>query len=207
LILPKLVRTFLSIFWRQAKKKERKRKTDMYKKKDKSNSHIRKVAAQEIFSLDSLRRIYHAPDAQKYPPAMRVIHVQNADWAIPFLLRKYNISAENTNKHHDNTVVADFGRYLRYKKPEMRGGKPFLAGKTWKVQYDPWRGVNKTSFGLDYIKSFPSSSSSSRARRRRENGGRDDGRDRMMQLDDFDDNGMYISYFISLVTFHISYFM
>ncbi|QKX64050.1 uncharacterized protein TRUGW13939_11223 [Talaromyces rugulosus] len=155
-----------------------------FAKADKSNSHVRKVAAQEIFSLDSLRRIYHAPDAQKYPPAMRVIHVQNADWAIPFLLRKYNISAENTNKH-DNTVVADFGRYLRYKKPEMRGGKPFLAGKTWKVQYDPWRGVNKTSFGLDYIKSFPSSS---RARRRRENGGRDDGRDRMMQLDDFDDN-------------------
>jgi hypothetical protein len=119
---------------------------------------------------------------------MRVIHVQNADWAIPFLLRKYNISAENANK--DDTVVADFGRYLRYKKPEMRGGKPFLAGKTWKVQYDPWRGVNKTSFGLDYIKSFPSS----RTRRRGENG-RDDGRDRMMQLDDFDDNGLYPRFF------------
>ncbi|CRG82996.1 Magnesium transporter ALR1 [Talaromyces islandicus] len=154
-----------------------------FAKGDKSNSHIRKVAAQEIFSLDSLRRIYHAPDAQQSAPAMRVIHVQNADWAIPFLLRKYNISSSSsTDGKKDDTVVADFGRYLRYKKPEMRGGKPFLAGKTWKVQYDPWRGVNKTSFGLDYIKSFPSN------RARRETGDRRDGRDRMMQLDDFDDN-------------------
>lgn len=123
---------------------------------------------------------------------MRVIHVQNADWAIPFLLRKYNISGDrnnnnsnsNSKQQKDDTAAADFGRYLRYKKPEMRGGKPFLAGKTWKVQYDPWRGVNKTSFGLDYIKSFPTND---RARRRED--GRD-GRDRMMQLDDFDENGL-----------------
>lgn len=111
-------------------------------------------------------------------PAMRVIHVQNAEWAIPFLVRKYNIASRSSP---DENVGADFGRYLQYKKPEIRGGKPFLVGKTWKVQYDRFRGVRKTAFGLDYMKGFS-------ARRRREGGSAD----RMMQLNDFDENGKFL---------------
>lgn len=125
---------------------------------------------------------------------MRVIHVQNADWAVPFLMRKYNISAKRSH-HHDGGggggsgggEGTDFGRYLRYKNPELRGGKPFLAGKTWKVTYDPWRGVNKTSFGVDYMKSFRRSTATNTTGSAGDRGR--GGRDRMMQLNDFDDNG------------------
>lgn len=144
---------------------------------------MRKVAAQEIFHKLNLRQFYQSQDPST-TPAMRVIHVQNADWAVPFLLRKYNISTRS----REEDTGSDFGRYLRYKNPEIRGGKPFLAGKTWKVQYDPWRGVNKTSFGLDYMKSFP-------ARKRGQNHGEESNgnhskrRDRMMQLNDFNDDG------------------
>lgn len=125
---------------------------------------------------------------------MRVIHVQNADWAVPFLMRKFNIAAKHPHggSPAGGIGVGDFGRYLRYKNPELRGGKPFLAGKTWKVAYDPWRGVNKTSFGVDYMKSFRRSTTS---RTGRTAGGAADGdrrgRDRMMQLNDFDDNGIF----------------
>ncbi|EEA19631.1 hypothetical protein TMatcc_009768 [Talaromyces marneffei ATCC 18224] len=151
-----------------------------FARSDKSRSHIRKVAAQEIFNLQTLRQFcrYQSQDSE---PAMRVIHVQNADWAVPFLMRKFDISAKS---HGDGSGMSDFGRYLRYKNPELRGGKPFLAGKTWKVTYDPWRRVNKTSFGVDYMKSFRRTLTRG-ADGEREGGG---GRDRMMQLNDFDEN-------------------
>lgn len=38
--------------------------------------------------------------------------------------------------------------------PERRAGKPFLVGKNWKTIADPWRGVKKCSFGLDYMKRY-----------------------------------------------------
>lgn len=74
--------------------------------------------------------------------------MQNAQWATQFLLRKFNINAR------DDLVGSDFGRYLKYKRPERRGGKPFLSGKTWKTQHDPWRAISKTAFGLDYMKPY-----------------------------------------------------
>lgn len=127
---------------------------------------------------------------------MRVIHVQNADWAIPFLMRKFNIPTKSHGAGSGGEGV-DFGRYLRYKNPELRGGKPFLAGKTWKVAYDPWRGVNKTSFGVDYMKSFRRSAAQSNAGGNAGEGARE-GRDRMMQLNDYDENGMSPSLHVSL---------
>ena len=53
------------------------------------------------------------------------MHCQNADWATPFLLHKFNISAQ------DSLVGTDFGKYVKYKRPEKRGGKTFLSGKSW----------------------------------------------------------------------------
>jgi hypothetical protein len=158
---------------------------------DKSHSHMRKVCAQEIFNIHALHKFCRPQQQQQQqgaaaaePPAMRVIHVQNADWAVPFLLRKFNISSRSS---HDENVGADFGRYLQYKKPEIRGGKPFLVGKTWRVQYDPFRGVNQTSFGLDYMKGFP-------VRRGAAGRDRESEVDRVMQLNDFDDNGKFSFY-------------
>ena len=57
------------------------------------------------------------------------MHCQNADWAIPFLLHKFNMTAR------DSLVGTDFGKYVKYKRPEKRGGKPFLSGKSWKTTY------------------------------------------------------------------------
>ena len=76
------------------------------------------------------------------------MHCQNADWAIPFLLHKFNITAR------DSLVGTDFRKYVKYKRPESRGGKPFLSGKSWKTTHDPWRGLSRTSFGIDYLKYY-----------------------------------------------------
>lgn len=55
------------------------------------------------------------------------MHCQNADWAISFLLHKFNMTAQ------DSLVGTDFGKYVKYKRAEKRGGKPFLSGKSWKT--------------------------------------------------------------------------
>ena len=57
------------------------------------------------------------------------MHCQNADWATQFLLHKFNITAR------DSLVGTDFGKYVKYKRPERRGGKAFLSGKSWKTTY------------------------------------------------------------------------
>ncbi|EZG03547.1 hypothetical protein H106_06995 [Trichophyton rubrum CBS 735.88] len=116
-------------------------------KQEASKTRMRKVSAEEIFDLQSLRKVYNNPDRTN-EAVLRVFHVQNADWAKEYLLRKFNID------NRDDLVGNDFGKYVRHKNPERRGGRPFLNGKTWKVQYDPWRGISKTSFGLDYLKQY-----------------------------------------------------
>ena len=77
-----------------------------------------------------------------------MFHVQNADWATHFLLRKFNINAS------DDLVGTDFGQFVKQKHPTRQGGKPFLSGKTWKTTHDPWRGISRASFGIDYLKHY-----------------------------------------------------
>ncbi len=77
-----------------------------------------------------------------------MLHVQNADWATHFLLRKYNINAS------DDLVGKDFGQFVKQKHSRRQGGKPFLSGKTWKTTRDPWRGISWASFGIDYVKHY-----------------------------------------------------
>ena len=79
---------------------------------------------------------------------LRLFHVQNAPWATQFLLRKFNINAR------DDIVGLDFDRYLHHKRPEKKGRKIPMSGKTWQTQHDPWRGVSKTAFGVDYLKPY-----------------------------------------------------
>ncbi|KAK2809675.1 hypothetical protein FQN49_008596, partial [Arthroderma sp. PD_2] len=137
---------------------------------------MRKVSAEEIFDIHALRKVYNNPDRTN-EAVLRVFHVQNADWATEYLLRKFNID------NRDNLVGNDFGKYVRHKNPERRGGRPFLNGKTWKVQFDPWRGVSKTSFGLDYLKQY--SKSAHRTTNHRRN--TEDDQLKMMELDCFGD--------------------
>lgn len=46
----------------------------------------------------------------------------------------------------------DFAKWLKHTRPEWRGSKPILKGKTWRTQRDPWRGVRRTALGMDYLK-------------------------------------------------------
>ena len=146
-----------------------------YVKQDLSKEGMRKVAAQEIDNIEGLRKIYANPD-RCGGAVLRVFHVQNAYWATHFLLRKFNI------KSHDDLVGTDFGRYVKYKRPESRGGKPLLTGKAWRTTHDPWRGISRTSFGLDYLKSYPAQDQA-----------RTDMNGKMMELNQYDeeDNPTY----------------
>ncbi len=143
-----------------------------YVKMDHSKEGTRKVAAQEITSIEALRKLYLDP-ATSEEAVLRVIHVQGADWAVKYLLHKYNINSQ------DDVVGTDFGRYVKYKRPERRGGKPFMSGKSWKTTHDPWRGVSRTSFGLDYLKPYASPEPAKR---------REDAREKFMELKHYDEN-------------------
>lgn len=144
-----------------------------YVKKSHSKEGMRKVATQEFDSITELRKIYTNPERGS-EAVLRVFHVQNATWATHFLLRKFNISAR------DDLVGTDFGHYVKTEHRERRG-KPLLTGRSWKTVHDPWRGVNKTSFGLDYLKPYRV--------RQLELQGRRDAIGTMMELNCYDDDG------------------
>ncbi|KAL8721748.1 MAG: hypothetical protein Q9225_001646 [Loekoesia sp. 1 TL-2023] len=148
-----------------------------YIKKEHSKEGMQKIVTQEFDSIQGLRRIYTNPERGS-DAVLRVFHVQNADWATHFLLRKFNISAR------DDLVGTDFGHYVKNKRRERRG-RPLLSGRSWKTMHDPWRGINRTSFGLDYLKPYKV--------RNPELQGRRDTTGKMMELScyDEDDNPTY----------------
>ena len=65
-----------------------------YVKIDHTKEGMRKVATQEINSIEGLRNLYKNPE-RGGEAVLRVLHVQNAPWATNFLLRKFNISAND----------------------------------------------------------------------------------------------------------------
>ncbi|PVI00505.1 hypothetical protein DM02DRAFT_391316 [Periconia macrospinosa] len=107
----------------------------------------RKIVAQEFHDLDGLRRFYRNEELSEQA-ALRVIHVQDATWALRYLFEKFNIDSRN------DLVGTNFGRWAKYAKPQRRGGKPVLNGKTFRTQRDPWRGVSRAAFGCDYLKHY-----------------------------------------------------
>jgi len=145
-----------------------------YVKQDHTKQGMRKVSAQEFNNIQSLRKLYANADRGR-EAVLRVLHVQNAQWATHFLLNKFNISDS------DDLVGTTFGRYVKYRRPERRGGKPFLSGKSWKTTHDPWRGVSRTSFGLDYLRPCE-------VDRRADAGSGKPSAGKMMELNCYDDN-------------------
>jgi hypothetical protein len=139
-----------------------------YVAKAHSSKGRKKIVAQEFCDIDSLRRFYRKEDLSAQA-ALRVIHVQDASWATRYLLRKFNIDAT------DDLVGTTFGRWARYEKPQKRGGKPVLNGRTFRPQRDPWRGISRASFGCDYLKHYPKGSVNSA------------GATPMMELNHYDD--------------------
>ncbi len=151
-----------------------------------------------------MRKLYSNP-VRSAEAVLRVIHVQDADWATKFLLHKFAINAQN------DVVGTDFGKYVKYKRPERRGGTAFMSGKSWKTTQDPWRGISRTSFGLDYLKHYLCPPPALR---------RGDAKDKMMELNYYDENDnpkygydvfihrlscyiQYKEYMVSLLALHI----
>lgn len=141
--------------------------------KDQSQHRKRKVVAQELDCLDGLRKLYRDP-RRGADANLRLLHVQNAPWATKFLLRKFNIDGR------DDLVGSTFGKYVKFTKPDTRGGKPFPNAKSWRVQHDPWRGVSKTSFGFEYLKEYKVDDPLTEGRPADE---------KLMELNDYDEEG------------------
>ncbi|MCJ1462795.1 hypothetical protein MMC07_001398 [Pseudocyphellaria aurata] len=127
-----------------------------YVKQDHSKEGMRKVAAQEISSIEALRKFYSNQD-RGGEAVLRVIHVQNAPWAVQFLLLKFNITSKN------DLVGTDFGQFVKHKQSQRHGGKPLVNGKTWDTTHDPWRRISRTSFGIDYLKNYKASGNAPRS--------------------------------------------
>ena len=116
-----------------------------YVKADLTREGMRKVAAQEISRPEDLPKLYDNP-GRRDDALLRLIHVQNCAWGTQYLLKKYFAPYDDFGR--------DFGKYVSYKYPERRGGKPLLRGKTWATQHEPRRNLIKTAFGIDYMKIY-----------------------------------------------------
>ncbi|OJD30557.1 uncharacterized protein BKCO1_5900034 [Diplodia corticola] len=130
----------------------------------------RRISAQEIRSLKGLRSLLENR-ALRASSILRVVHVQNASWANNYLLRKFNM------EHDDDIVGTAFGRWARFERPQQRAGKPVLNARAFRPQRDPWRGVSRCAFGLDYLKQYDA---------RKYNKDADDEKVKMMELNAYD---------------------
>lgn len=106
-----------------------------------------KISTSEFHSVKALEKYYRDHGTSR-EAALRVVHVQNAQWATDFFLKRFNISKKN------DLVGTSFGRYVKNPEPELHAGKPFLKGRVWNVQRDPWRGIRRMAFSLDYQKLY-----------------------------------------------------
>jgi hypothetical protein len=119
--------------------------------RDHSDDGRRKTQAYEFSRVSELEEFYSKGPGKTSEHALRVIHVQNAIWAREFLLKKFNITSSGVQ---DDVVGTGFGRWAKFDKPQYRAGKPVLNSKTFRTSKDPWRGVSRTGFGVDYFKSY-----------------------------------------------------
>jgi hypothetical protein len=117
--------------------------------RDHSDDGRRKTQAYEFSRVSELEEFYSKGPGKTSEHALRVIHVQNAVWAREYLLTKFGLSGVQ-----DDVVGTGFGRWAKYDKPQYRAGKPVLNSKTFRTSKDPWRGVSRTGFGVDYFKSY-----------------------------------------------------
>ncbi|KAL1639297.1 hypothetical protein SLS58_008010 [Diplodia intermedia] len=130
----------------------------------------RRISAQEIRSLKGLRSLLENRSLRA-SSILRVVHVQNASWANNYLLRKFNM------EHDDDIVGTAFGRWARFERPQQRAGKPVLNARAFRPQRDPWRGISRCAFGLDYLKQYDA---------RKYNRDADDEKVKMMELNAYD---------------------
>lgn len=129
-------------------------------------------------------------------------HVQNCNWGENYLLRKHAFHSRapgvHTSSGNRSTVPNDFGRWVKERLPPRRLGKLMMSSRSWKTHNDPWRGVAKTAFGMDYMKAYTCEEDLERRRRSSEDEeweeeGHGD-KDRVLGLQGFDDHGMFFKF-------------
>ncbi|KAL7276287.1 hypothetical protein RUND412_000753, partial [Rhizina undulata] len=121
---------------------------DYVRKNPEETAGTRKVIAQELHNIESLEAVYR-DHGRGEESTLRVFHVQNCHWAMSFLSHKFHF------RDHDKLVgLPGFMEWLSQKKTPRRAGKPLMVGKTWRTTWDPWRGIAKCAFGLDYMKHY-----------------------------------------------------
>lgn len=118
-----------------------------YVSRDFTEDGRRRIFAHEFHDKSQLRGFY-ANEAKTRHPALRVMHIQNADWGREFVMRKFNIDPR------DALIGMSFGKWAAFPAPQKRGGRPMLDGKAFRNQRDPWRGITRCAFGMDYLKTY-----------------------------------------------------
>ena len=144
-------------------------------RRDRLSAGKTKIVAREFRAVHALHSFYKDHN-RCVQASLRVFHVQNAPWAVFYLLKKFHID------DRDNLVGMEFANWLKHARPEWRGSKPILKGKTWRTQRDPWRGIRRTAFGTDYLKPCNIRATDEETRAAYHNADA-----KMMELNDYDD--------------------
>ncbi|KAF8424156.1 hypothetical protein EV426DRAFT_548723, partial [Tirmania nivea] len=148
---------------------------------------VRRVTAREFKELEELRSVYRTERSED--TILRVFHVQNCSWGEHYLIRKHAFDGHapgvHTSSGNSSTGPNDFGRWVKERIPPRRLGKLMMSSRAWKTHSDPWRGVVKTAFGMDYMKAYSCGVDEEQKGRNGEVGAED--RDRVLGLQGFDD--------------------
>jgi len=101
-----------------------------------------------------------------------------------------------TSSENSSMESSDFGRWVTERRPPWRLGKLMMRSRAWKTHSDPWRGVAKTAFGMDYMKVYSCGVDGGRGEKRLWEGGKKkkkneaEDRDKVLDLQGLDD-GMW----------------
>ena len=122
--------------------------------------------------------------------------MQNSPWAEHYLLRKhaYDSHAPKSHGGQSDSGHQDFTRWVKQPWPQRRRGRLMMSSRTWKTHTDPWRGVTKSAFGMDYMKAYSCEDTEELRQKLDKNGGlEEDVEDQywLLGLQGFDEYGMY----------------
>jgi len=113
-------------------------------------------------------------------------------------MRKHAFGVHTPGLHTSSGNISmgsrDFGRWVNERKPPRCLGKLMMSSGAWTTHSDPWRGVAKTAFGMDYMKDYPCGVDRGRGEKQLWEGEKKKfffGADKVLDLQGLDGNGMW----------------